>query len=279
MRLESFSHCRRRCARRHEPGARPHPLTTDRIRQIDLFTSNLTAQSKVPTNLPAPEMFYTTYARLDPKFLREGEAKKVADEFEKKSGMSRETFLKKMAIASESSLSADDPNLTQKVMGKFSHFVDAIPNEEFRNKIQTEIDATNPKSRKEMILTGAKHAFEWLASKGINLGHSVAATAMPIPESGTSDRAPASAAVVAPVDESAPRPENPLSSAKKDFSRYMAPTDSGFRGVDSEKFGAEGIGGVLQAAVDQEKETIFSRVSRRYQALTPSMIHWDVNGR
>jgi hypothetical protein len=249
-----------------------------RIHQIDMFTNTIGVDSKVPTNLPQPEVFYTTYSRLDPAFLRTGEAKQVADEFEKQSGMKRETFLKKMAQVSETPLSSDDPNLTSKVLKKFSRFLEDIPNEEFRARVQAQIDEASPKTRADVILTGAKHVYEWLAKNGISFGAKpallqAAATAT---GGGEADRAPASeTASTATAGTPHGRAEDPLN-GKKDFSRYMAPTDSGFRGADREKFGNDEFGTVLQAAVDLENETLFTRVSKRYRDMAPSLVHWNI---
>jgi len=84
----------------------------NRIRQIDLFTNNVSIHTQIPAWTKNKEVFTTTYGRLDPSFLRKGEAAKVAEEFERKSGMRREDFLKRMAVASESRISGNDPNLT-----------------------------------------------------------------------------------------------------------------------------------------------------------------------
>jgi hypothetical protein len=244
----------------------------NRIRQIDLFTSTLTVNSVIPAGAANLEDYRTTYARLDPNFLRQGETGKVADEFEKKSGMSRDLFLKRMAESSESMITADDPNLTAKVMKRFSRFVNEIPNDEFRNRVQEQIDASTGKSRSAMIMNGAKHVFEVLAAKGIDLGHKVADYAQATsPEIA---RAPASEvdSSKAFTDENPPpaRPEDPLQADKSNFFQKMAPNDAPFRGLDHERFSGDAVGGIMQTALDEQGEsTIFRQVSKRYRVLAP----------
>lgn len=248
----------------------------NRIHQIDLFTTNLTVDSPVPKWATTSENFNTTYARLDPAFLQKGEAGKVAAEFEAKSGMSRTTFLKRMAEASESTISADDPNLTGKVLKKFERFVDGIPNDEFRNRVKEQIENASAQTKTAIVMNGAKHVFEELAKKGIDLGHKIAA-ALPA-DPGEADRNPASAAPAAgaPQAESAapaPRKEDPFASARGDFAQpELAPHDAEFRGLDNEKFSGDPLGRIMQTAMDEQGElTIFKQISRRYRAIAPNM--------
>lgn len=246
---------------------------SNRIRQIDLFTSNLTVNSDIPAGATNTEDYRTTYARLDPKFLREGEVGKIADEFEAKSGMSRDLFLKRMAESSESTISADDPNLAAQVMKRFSRFVNEIPNDDFRNRVKEQIAASSASSRTAMIMNGAKNVFGILAAKGINLGQKLAdytsgdspdvtrapASAPDTPVAATGDNPPAAA-----------RAEDPLQSAKQTFFQKMAPRDADFRGLDHEKFAGDALGGIMQTALDEQSEsTIFHQVSKRYRALAP----------
>lgn len=248
----------------------------NRIRQIDLFTSNLTVNTPVPAWALKKEEFRTTFARLDPKFLRQGEAGKVADEFERKSGMKREDFLRRMGKASELSLSPDDPRLAQKVMGQFASFVDDIPNEEFRENVKKQIDGVSSVARANMIKDGAKKIFEVLASYKITLAPVVAAVAQGAASFGDSPRLPASAeagAAAEPAAQSrAARAEDPLQATKKSFFDEMAPRDADFRGLHRENFSGDPLGSVMLTALDEQGETsIFRQVSRRYRALLPKL--------
>lgn len=248
----------------------------NRIRQIDLFTNNVSIHTKVPAWAKNKEVFATTYSRLDPKFLRQGEAGKIADEFEKKSGMKREVFLKHMAKASESNISDKDPNLTEKVLGRFASFVDEIPNEEFRSNVKKQIEAVSPDSQASLIRDGVEHLFDVLAKYGVSVAPKVALLPEPAPYEAT--RAPSSVASspsaftgVMEAPRSA-RAEDPLLASKKNFVQEMASQDADFRGLGREKFSGDPIGSVMQTALEEQSETsIFRQVSRRYRAVTPAL--------
>lgn len=242
----------------------------NRIRQIDLYTNNVKIGAPPPRWVQSRENYTTTFARLDPKFLRQGEAGKVADEFERKSGMRRETFLKKLAQVSESTISSDDPNLARKVLGKFSAFVDEIPNPEFRENVRKQIEATSPSSQAKLIRDGAKHIWDVLASYGVSVAPKVAAL-MPS-ASGEGERAPASAVTASssafpgagPV---AGRPESAVASTKHAFFQEMAPQDADLKSLN---LANDPVGSAMQAALNEQGEmTIFKQVSRRYRAVTP----------
>ncbi len=53
----------------------------------------------------------TTFSRLDPAFMYKGEANDIASEFEKRSGMKREEFLRHLGSATDSDITFQDPNL------------------------------------------------------------------------------------------------------------------------------------------------------------------------
>ncbi len=245
----------------------------NRIRQIDLFTNNVSIHTPVPSWAKNREVYTTTFARLDPKFLHKGEAGKVADEFERKSGMKREAFLKKLAQASESTISSDDPNLTEKVIGKFASFVDDIPNAEFRNNVKKQIDSTSRKSQAKLIRDGARHIWDVLASYGGSVAPKIAAL---VPSGSTeSNREPASSSSLSASTaftgelpgEGGRRAEDPLASSKGSFRVEMAPQDADLKSLD---LTGDPLGSAMQAAIDGQGElTIFMQVSRKYRAMAP----------
>lgn len=245
----------------------------NRIRQIDLFTNNVKIGAPIPQWARSTEVYKTTYNRLDPKFLRHGEAGRVADEFERKSGMRREVFLRKMGAASESTISADDPKLVEKVMGKFASFVDDIPNKEFRENVQKQIDSVTPKSHATLIRDGAKRIWDVLSSYGVASPAKVAAVVPGGP--GEVSRTPASASTVASAPAAnaftgvAPvvRPESAASASKGAFFKEMAPDDANLKNLDLTK---DPVGSAMQAALeDQGEMTIFKQVSKKYRAVAP----------
>jgi hypothetical protein len=149
--------------------------------------------------------------------------------------------------------------------------VNEIPNEDFRNHVQEQIDASSGKSRSAMIMNGAKHVFEVLAAKGIDLGHKMADYAQTAPTDVA--RAPASEATaeVAFTGESpVPTRAEDAQADKSNFFQKMAPNDAPFRGLDHEKFSGDAVGGIMQTALDEQGEsTIFHQVSKRYRVLAP----------
>lgn len=97
------------------------------------------------SNLDPKEVFgfqfrRTTYANLKPDFLYQGEAAKVARQFEKNTGMSRSKFLKAMSVTTEKPLTGSETSQYLQAFGRFKQFVATIPNEKFRKKLQKNIN-------------------------------------------------------------------------------------------------------------------------------------------
>jgi hypothetical protein len=219
------------------------------------------------------ESYTTTYNRLDPKFLYEGEAGKVAAEFERKSGMKREAFLKIMARASESTISPSDPKMVDKVFTRFEAFVKEIPNDDFRKSVEKAIQEVPATVRSGMIAKGVQKVAELMA-KGSGDKNNLALA----PKADFTERKPAASVAVAAV--SLPAEEAPTLAAATESPpepgainmKMMVPSESGYRGLEKEKFTGDLIGSVMQTALDEQKEeTIFKQVSKRYRALTPKL--------
>ena len=224
--------------------------------------------------------YKTSFGRLDPKFLREGEAGKVADEFEKKTGMKRDNLLKIMAKASESQISYSDPKLVDKVIARFEGFLKEIPNDDFRKDVQKTIDQVPATVRTGMIAKGVQKIAEIMAKMPADKSDLVAKVA---PPADTERKPAASVAVVAEAAPAATAP-TPASEEESEADRAarqaaatgnvkMLPTESGYKGLDKESF-AKGdmLGSVMQTALEEQKEdTIFKQVSKRYRAMTPQL--------
>lgn len=110
----------------------------------------------------------TTYNRLDPSFLREGKAAVVAAEFEKRSGLSREKFLKIMGDVSEAKVLPNDPNMVDTVLTRFEGLIEHIPNPEFRNNLKTAVDKVPNTVRKGIVGKAVHHLAAFMADLGIN---------------------------------------------------------------------------------------------------------------
>ena len=219
--------------------------------------------------------YKTTFARLDPNFMREGEAGKVADEFEKKTGMKRDKLLKIMAKASESTISPSDPKLVDKVISRFEGFLKEIPNEEFRKNVQKTIDEVPATMRTGMIAKGVQKIAEIMAKMPADKS-SIVAKAAPA----EAERKPAAVATAEAPAATAPTPE-PSEDAAEAAARHaaatanvrMMPTESGYKGLEKENFAkSDMLGSVMQTALEEQKEdTIFKQVSKRYRAMTPQL--------
>jgi len=234
-------------------------LTYYKLHTENILNSKAGSASRAPL-----EIVKTTYNRLDTQFLREGEAGKVADEFEKKSGMKRDQFLKIMARASESTISPSDPKLVDKVISRFEGFVKEIPNAEFRQGIEKSIQDVPASVRTGLISKGVQKIAEIMAKMPSEKGEIAIATSKPE----TIERKPAT------IPEEAPRviiaAVEPLEHQTGVIN--MVPNESGYRGLEKEKFSGDVIGSVMQTALDEQKEeTIFKQVSKRYRAMTPML--------
>ncbi len=218
----------------------------------------------------------TNYNRLDPSFLRKGEAGKIADEFEKKSGMKRETFLKVMARASESTISPSDPKLLDKVISRFEGFVKEIPNAEFRKNIEKNINSVPTTVRTGLISKGVQKIAEIMAKMPPDKNAPALIAAIP----NSPERSPAAAvAVVAnpSTETTSPTPTavTGMESVEQEeclIDMKIMPSESGYKGLAHEKFTGDVLGSVMQTAIDEQKEeTIFKQVSKRYRAMTPKL--------
>jgi hypothetical protein len=216
--------------------------------------------------------YSTSYARLDPAFLHKGEAGKVADEFESQTGMKRETFLKKMASASDSTISASDPKMVDKVLSRFESFVSEIPNEAFRDKVQKQIAAVPQTVRTGLISQALQKASQFLA------GTAPVQSDLSVMPKDTGKASSGSTLAAVPIADSKAPIAAPTAKGE-DRNPATAMTTmlgerSEFRNIDHDKFGSDAVGGALQTALDEQggEDTIFKQVSRKYRGLSPSLL-------
>jgi len=235
------------------------------------------AQASSPGNSKPRMLDQVTlgYGKLDAKFLREGEAGKVADEFEKKSGMKRDQFLKIMAKASASTISPRDPKLVDKVFSRFEGFVKEIPNDEFRKSIEKTIAEVPSSVRTGLISKGVQKIAEIMAKMPPDKNAPVvAAVALE-----TQERSPAAAVAILTDTEAAPTSPAVIGvmpvvadANQGAIDMKIVPSESGYKGLEKEKFGVDVLGSVMQTAIDEQKEeTIFKQISKKYRAMTPKL--------
>ncbi|MGZ3732049.1 MAG: hypothetical protein ACXVCG_22700, partial [Bdellovibrionota bacterium] len=93
----------------------------------------------------------TTFRRLDPSFLRQGDASKISGEFERETGMKREDFLTQMANASEQKIKRSDPMMIDKALSRLEGFLQKIPNAEFRKNAEKNIALVPDTMRRGLV--------------------------------------------------------------------------------------------------------------------------------
>lgn len=209
------------------------------------------------------------FARIKPDFLYRGEAAKVAEEFEKKSGMKREEFLQHLAAAQTAKLNYNDPELLSKILARAEIFKSRIPNKEFREGLDRAMMLVPGESTRAALLDKARAFF--LSDNNEPPPNSLADLT-----SGTAN-APVAAAhkAAAPV----PAQEAQASVAITQVERKPAAALPAYKkgevglyiGMDQAADPAA-INEFLQAGrLDSESESLFKRVSSRYRALTPAI--------
>jgi hypothetical protein len=227
--------------------------TLDKLGDINFNQANALSSVGSEGASAAPRKTDTTFRRLDPSFLRKGEMDKVATEFEKKSGMKRETFLNQLSEVSEKKIRRSDPQLVDKVLGRFESFISKIPNKDFRDNLQKGVNMV-PQSMRTGIISKAVAKFS----------NALAPEAAPAPAEQLA-AAPAEAPVAAAAEEEAPAVELPpppvATVAEAPLVREPASEEANL------------LGNIIQAALDEQSQdpTIFQIVSRRYRLLTPAI--------
>ncbi len=204
--------------------------------------------STAPAPRPATN---TTFRRLDPKFLSQGKYKEVAENFEKRSGMRREVFLQQIGEVSEKKLSRKDPELMNKLMGRFESFINKIPNPSFRGNLQKAVNMVPTSVRSGIVSKAITQFTGALAVSGKTLSTPAAGSVR-------------SVASVAPA--AAPSPILAETAVAAAAGTTTSPSEAG--SADTEE-----LGNVVQSALNTQAEdlSLFQQVSRRYRALAPHL--------
>lgn len=200
----------------------------------------------------------TTFRRLNPNFMRTGEAAKVAAEFEKRTGMTREQFLQHLSEASENKIPKNDPQLIDKVLSRYESFAAKIPNQEFRKNL-TKASSMVPATVRNGLIAKAVNQFTNLFAGGPT--ETAADVSAPAPVVAQADASPSPAATT-------PEERAPASTVASTptLGTLSAPVADG---TDTAK---NPLGNIVQAAIEtqgQDNLTIFQLVNRRYRVWTP----------
>lgn len=253
----------------------------DRMRKRNILTKAGLGSSGTLTVTEEDGAFLasrTSYRRLNPDFLSQGEAAKIAEEFEKKTGIKRKDFLEQLANASEAKLYVNDPKLFEKVQADFHSFVDKIPNAEFKAKVKGAVDLIPDLTKNQLLATAVQKAVQ-LAAKTMPSQSDLALVEKTQIAVGTPSPAPtrnvaATSPPAAPVAAVAPAAEGEEKSAHDE----IVPTSDLTSDQMARSFGRETgdpfLAGVVRAAMGEAKDddTIFRIVSRKYRALTPRLV-------
>lgn len=255
----------------------------DRMRKRNILTKAGLGSSGTLTVTEEDGAFLasrTSYRRLNPEFLGQGEAAKIAEEFEKKTGIKRKDFLEQLANASEAKLYVNDPKLFEKVQADFNAFVDKIPNAEFKAKVKGAVDLIPDLTKNQLLATAVQKAVQ-LAAKTMPSQSDLAlvektqiAVGAPTP---APERAVASASAPVSASSVVAAAEPAASSEAKEEDEFAPRTDLSSDQM-ARTFGRETgdpfLAGVVRAAMGEAKDddTIFRIVSRKYRALTPRLV-------
>jgi hypothetical protein len=200
----------------------------------------------------------TSFSRLDPSYLYRGESAAVADEFEKRSGMRREEFLRQLGSATDSDLNYEDPDLMKKLEGRFQQFTAAIPNKDFKKGLETAASMLPAAARSEAL--GKLASFYADSWKGSN----------PMPVAAGDPQAAPIVSQPATTEASAATEEAPARAPASVVAEESLSQSSGMLlGLNQN---SDALKDLLSSAEGPDKDSIFQKISNRYRLLTPSLV-------
>lgn len=219
----------------------------------------------------------TTFSRLKPDFLYEGEAAVVARQWEELSGMPREQFLQALGQATDNPISRSDPNLFAESKARLMAFIETVPNPEFRNSLRENVNKLAIADQMAFFNEGLANYSKHLTPLSELDKQSLLAVA--IPGSVSDELTPAeknSAMVSLQADLNAPAEKNIASVGTS--ANVVAPKKFVKQGeyfdVDDLKPAEDSKSALYASALDQLKlagdarnRTIFEMVSNRYKEL------------
>jgi hypothetical protein len=200
----------------------------------------------------------TTYARLDPSFLRQGTADTISGEFERETGMTREDFLSQLSSISEQKIKRSDPQMIDKALSRLEGFIQKVPNTEFRQNAERNLALVPNSVRRGMISQAVSKLAGFFDTGPANSA---------LNASSITDLASGKLPEVKPGSEI-----TAASSATDNVARKPAATGITQPGVPSASSGKTGAEGAVAAALFTQENgdvTIFQQVTKRYRILTP----------
>lgn len=216
---------------------------------------------------PAPAPVKTTFSRLDPAFLKQGEAAAAAAELEKVTGIRGGRFLSRLSKASDDPVEWSDPKLGTKLLARIEDAGSDLREGRFKTMFRAALKAFpaswldrhhgHARAQVELALAGKAGLSDFLA-----LTSSKAPAATMVAEK--REEAAAPAPVEIPVKEAGPEPE-PVAEAPALPLPERLPASPGMV-AKAQPAGAALVKDLFRAQADAEA-SLFRRVHRRYQSI------------
>lgn len=213
----------------------------------------------------------TTFSRLNHDFLYKGEVNETATEFEKKSGMSREEFMRHLSSATDSDLSWDDPNLLQKLEQRFDVFTSAIPNKDFRDGLKQAANMIPTSQRTEILgKLFSNYKESWSGSGKTEVAqNSGSDISTPVANNAVNTASESKPAVRSAGESNLNRDPAANIQAFAKIPAYQKSEFGIFLGVESNP--KDAINDYLGAVENRDDLSIFQIVTKKYRALTPKL--------
>lgn len=263
----------------------------DRLKDLNALNVNSLSSIGAET-VTLPTKTVTSFRRLDPSFLTQGEAGKVAAEFERQSGMKRTDFLTAMADVSEKKISRSDPQMVDKAFARLEGFIDKIPNKEFRKNLEKNLHVVPETMRRGIVAQAVTKLAGFFADAGpigtmpIAMSESTV-TEKPAATASSAPASPASAPVAAANQERKPsgaenalgelgqrKPLTPAEKKLRDGKNALAGVVLSAIQVQGQEPAAPAAEAKEELAAEpaMSEPTIFEQVTKRYRLLTPSIL-------
>jgi hypothetical protein len=273
----------------------------DRVKDQNAQLANAMTSVGTANKLPT-ERTNTSFRRLDTSFLHQGDAGKVAEQFEKATGMKRESFLTQMADVSEQKIKASDPMMIDKAFSRFEGFLKKVPNAEFRKNAEKSIAMVPDTMRRGMVAQAVQKLAGMFADSGGGAAPALDSTITDLAKNKLADSgattptpAPLTSAVTgagdlangidgkkdSTLDPTGGRDPASAAGGGLDMSKVGSDKGGSLNG-GSGKNGAEGAVAAALAAQGADgqsgmgsegAESIFRQVTKRYRILTPLLVN------
>ena len=205
----------------------------------------------------------TSYRRLDPAFLKTGEAAKIAEDFERTTGIKRDDFLKQLASFSESNLFSDDPNLVNKITSGIDSFIAKIPNQDFRKKIKSAFSMIPSTTREKLLVQSVRNG-DKLNAAGISNQE--------LAKSVDKGKATSEAQISNPGDTQNTPGRKETSVKNEDEFKFYSDLGPPSYVLHEEEANQLSTSELVDSAINNsENKSLFDRISQRYRQISPSL--------